>query len=147
MRIAIGLALLATAAPATAQLPPGLCHDLRLVLASAREREPFARVTNPVNWPRFRLIALCRPNRLGPVDRVQCSWRLPSNAPIADALADETARCLPRARRDGGGAVPLAPGEIRFVLDGMGIYLDQSVASPGVLADSAGLAVILNDDD
>ena len=147
MRIAIGLALVASAAPASAQLPPGLCHDLRMVIDSARQREPFARVTNHENWRRFRLIALCRPNRLGEVDRVQCSWRLPSAEPVGDAMAAEAARCLPRARRTSAGAVPLAPGEIRFVLDGMGIYLDQSISAPGVFADSAGLTVILNDED
>jgi hypothetical protein len=147
MRFAIGLALLAVAAPAAAQLPPGLCHDLRMVIDSARQREPFARVTHHANWARFRLIAMCRPNRLGPVDRVQCSWRLPSAEPVGEAMAAEAARCLPRARRAGAGAVPLAPGEVRFVLDGMGIYIDQSIAAPGMFADSAGLTVILNDAD
>ena len=147
MRIVIGLALVASAAPASAQLPPGLCHDLRMVIDSARQREPFARVTYHENWRRFRLIALCRPNRLGEVDRVQCSWRLPSAEPVGEAMAAEAARCLPRARRADAGAVPLAPGETRFVLDGMGIYLDQSISAPGVFADSAGLTVILNDED
>lgn len=146
MRIAIALALLAMPAPALAQLD-GLCHDLRLVIASAREREPFASVTFHENWDRFRLIELCRPNRVGPVDRVQCSWRLPSAQPIADTLVAETERCLPRARRRSERDVQLRPGAIRFVLDGMAIHLDQSVSAPGVLADSAGLVVILNEEE
>ena len=148
MRTALAMALLAASAPAAAQLRDGLCHDMRLVVASARERATFGSVTDHQNWRRFRLLEQCRPNRLGPVDRVQCSWRLPSSQPIADEMATETARCLSHARRDDAGSpIPLTVNEMRFVLPDVSIYLDQSVAAPGVLGATAALVVIFRESD
>ena len=75
---ALAIAALLASAPAGAADP--FCADLRLVVASAREAEPFGSVTFHENWRRFAVFELCRPNRYEPVDRVACSWRLPAAA-------------------------------------------------------------------
>ena len=148
MRVLLAIAFVLAPAPAAAQLRDGLCHDLRMAIASAAQREPFGSVTDHRNWRQFRLFEQCRPNRLGPVDRVHCSWRLPSSQPIADEMATETARCLSGARRDDAGSpIPLTVNEMRFVLPEVSIYLDQSVAAPGVLGTTAALVVILRESD
>lgn len=146
MKSALVLALMAAPASAIAQLAPGLCHDLRIAVASAGQREPFSRVTNHENWRRFRLFEQCRPNRVGPVDRVACSWRLASAQPIVETMAAEAARCLPRARRDDAGG----PGgadfhAARFVLGDLAIYVEQDVSAPGTLADSAAVVIVIGE--
>ncbi len=148
MKAAIAFVLLAVPGPALAQLAPGLCHDLRMAVASAGQSEPFERVTYHENWRRFRLFELCRPNRVGPIDRVSCSWRLASSQTIVQALGTEAARCLPRARRDDSGG----PGgarffAVRFELDNLAIYLEQSVSAPDTLADSAALVIVIDEDE
>jgi hypothetical protein len=146
LRSAVALGLLAAPTPAAAQLAPGLCHDLRMVVASTTQREPFARVTYHENWRRFRLFEQCRPNRVGPVDRAACSWRLASAQPIVDALAAEAARCLPRARRDDAGG----PGgrqfhAARFVLGRLTIYVEQDVAAPDTLGNGAAVLIVIDE--
>ena len=148
MKAGIAFALLAAPGPARAQLGPGFCDDLRMVVASARQSEPFERVTFHENWRRFRLFDMCRPNRVGPVDRVACSWRLASDERIVDLLSAETARCLPGAQRDDRGG----PGgrrfhAVRFVLGTLTIYVEQSVSAPNRLADSAALVVVIGEDE
>jgi len=146
-RWGFALALLAAPSPALAQLGPGLCHDLRMVIVSAGQREPFARVTFHENWDRFRLFEQCRPNRIGPVDRVACSWRLASAQPIVGALAAEAARCLPGARRDDAGG-PGGPRfhAARFVLGRLVIYVEQDVAAPDTLGNSASVVIVIDEE-
>ena len=145
--LALALALLLVPTPALAQLGDGFCHDLRLVLASAGQRAPFARVTNHDYWRRFRLFEQCRPNRYEPVDRVSCSWRLASAQRIVEAMAAEAARCLPRARRDdAGGITGPSFNEARLELGHLAIYVEQSVAAPNMLADSAAVVIVIDED-
>lgn len=148
VRLVVASTLLAAPAPALAQLAPGLCHDLRLVVASASQREPFERVTYQENWRRFRLFEQCRPNRVGPVDRIACSWRLASSQPVVDALGAEVARCLPRARRDESGG----PGgtrfySARFMLGDLAIYVEQGVSAPDTLGDTAAMVIVIGEDE
>ncbi len=139
--------MLLAAAPAHAEGLDGFCHDLTLAVASADEREAFASVTFHENWARFRLFELCRPNRLGPVDRVHCSWQLASAAPVLDSLAAEAVRCLPGAVRDDAGApYGLGEAQARLRLGELTIYIYQSISAPGVLADSAAVMVMLADE-
>ena len=68
VKVVIAIALAVAPSPALAQLAPGFCHDLRMVVASASQRAPFERVTHHENWRRFRLFEQCRPNRYEPVN-------------------------------------------------------------------------------
>jgi len=148
MRMLLATAVMLAPAPAAAQLQDGLCHDMRRVIASAGERETFGSVTYHETWRHFRLFELCRPNRSGPVDRVACSWRMPSSEPIIDAMAAEAARCLPRARRDDAGAIGGARFfAARFVLGNLAIYLEQSVSAPDTLSDTAALVIVIDEDE
>ena len=132
------LVLAALSMPAAAQPPDPLCADLGRVVAAAREAEPFASVTAAESWSRFALFELCRPNRLGPVDRVACSWRLASAAPVVEGLAARAAACLPRAmRRDDDAAA-------RFRLDGLSIHIGQEISAPGSFSDGAFVVVLLD---
>lgn len=130
-------------ASAAAEAADPFCSDLRLVVASAREAEPFGSVTDHENWRRFALFELCRPNRYEPVDRVACSWRPPSGAPALEALAASALRCLPGATLDDS---PLDPGSARLRLDGLSIYLERDVSEPDGLADTAALVVIIGEE-
>jgi hypothetical protein len=147
LRSAVALGLLAAPTPALAQLAPGLCHDLRMAVGSATQGEPFARITDHENWRRFRLFEQCRPNRVGRVDRVACSWRLSSSERIVEAMAAEAARCLPRARRDDAGG----PGgaqfhAARFELGRLAIYVEQDVAAPNRLGTTAAVVIVIGED-
>jgi len=138
---ALAIAALLASAPADAADP--FCADLRLVVASAREVEPFGSVTYHENWDRFGLFELCRPNRYEPVDRVACSWRLSAEAPALESLVASALRCLPGANRDDS---PLDPGSARLRLDGLSIYLERDVSEPDGLADTAALVVIIGEE-
>ncbi len=147
MKVAMAIALAVAPSPTLAQLAPGFCHDLRLVVASAGQSAPFERVTRHENWRRFRLFEQCRPNRYEPVDRVACSWRLGSTQRIVEAMAAEAARCLPRARRDDeGGITGPQFNEARFALGNLAIYFEQSVSAPDTLADSAAVVIVIDED-
>ena len=138
---ALMIAALLASAPADAAEP--FCADLRLVVASAREAEPFGSVTYHENWRRFALFELCRPNRYQPVDRVACSWRVPSAAPTLEALTGSALRCLPGAALDDS---PLDPGSARLRLDDLSIYLERDVSEPGALVETAALVVIIGEE-
>ncbi len=139
--------LAAIAAPAQAQLPDGFCHDLRRIVRSATEREVFGSVTYHETWARFTLMETCRPNRLGPVDRVLCIGRLPSTTPVTEAIVGEALRCLPGAARDNsGGPGGLAEAQARLTLNGLSIYLGQDISAPGVLSNTFYVSVILGDE-
>jgi len=141
MKSALVLAALSLPTAADAQPPDPLCADLGRVVAAALEAEPFASVTTAESWSRFALFELCRPNRLGPVDRVACSWRLPSAAPVAEGLAARAAACLPRAtRRDD------ADTAARFRLDGLSIQIGQEITAPGSFSDGAFVVVLIEDE-
>jgi hypothetical protein len=133
------LAIAALLAPAPAGAADAFCADLRLVVASAREAEPFGSVTHHENWARFALLELCRPNRYEPVDRVACSWRLSPDAPDLEALVGSALRCLPGAIRDNE---PLDPGSARLRLADLSIYLERDEG----LVDTAALVVIVGEE-
>jgi len=139
---ALAIAVLLASAPVQAGEP--FCADLRFVTASAREAEPFGSVTFHENWRRFALFELCRPNRYAPVDRVACSWRLPSAAPAVETLAAAALRCLPGAVRDDPSGPD--PASARLRLGNLSIYVEQDVSAPGMLADGAALIVIVDED-
>ena len=62
-------------------------------------------------------------------------------------MAAEAGRCLRRARRDDGGG----PGgaqfhAARFLLGRLAIYVEQDVAAPDTLGNTAAVVIVIDED-